>query len=85
MYWYERNYHRHDDKENFDFLSSLAQIIYEEIGYFMPRDMYECCKHLRELGWYGIRCNQANPYLNLGTSGWESEGDKPEGFDGDVL
>lgn len=61
--WYERKYYRRGEEDDFDFPRSLAQIIYEETGCLMPRDMHECDNHLRELGRYGIRRNQANPYL----------------------
>ena len=54
--WYARKYRRKDD---FDFPRNLAQILYEETGCVLPRDMdiYGCRAKL--LGKYGIRGKDA--------------------------
>lgn len=56
--WYERRYVP-KKRDVFDFPRSLAQIIYEETGCIMPRDMHRFDSELKSLGRYGIRGKDA--------------------------
>lgn len=53
--WYSREYSIKGD----DFPRSLAQILYEETGCLMPRNMHQYDSKLKILGKYGIRQNKA--------------------------
>ena len=53
--WYSREYKMKGD----DFPRSFAQILYEETGCLMPRDMHQYDSKLKILGKYGIRQNKA--------------------------
>lgn len=53
--WYKREYKIKGD----DFPRSLAQILYEETGCLMPRNMHQYDSKLKLLGRYGIRQNKA--------------------------
>ena len=57
--WYERKYVYSNKYRESDFPRSLAQIVYEETGCLMPRDMHLYDSAAKELGRYGIRGKDA--------------------------
>ena len=61
--WYERKYHQKGD-DLVDFPRSLAQIVYEETGCLMPRDMHRYDSRVKALGRYGIRGKDALTILS---------------------
>ena len=65
--WYERKYHRKGDNL-VDFPRSLAQIVYEETGCLMPRDMHRYDSRVKDLGRYGIRGKDALTILSCMTA-----------------
>ena len=60
---YERKYRMKE--EDFDFPRSLAQIIYEETGCILPRDLHIYDSRAKMLGKYGIRGKDAANALML--------------------
>lgn len=52
--WYERKYVPKDKDEAFAFNRSMAQIVYEETGCLMPRDMYKYEELPRRIRRYGV-------------------------------
>ena len=65
--WYERRFHK-KGKDIVDFPRSLAQIVYEETGCLMPRDMHLYDSRVKELGRYGIRGKEALTLLSCMTA-----------------
>lgn len=57
--WYERKYFYKGKEREDDFPRSLAQIVYEETGCLMPRDMHLYDSVSKDLGRYGIRGKDA--------------------------
>lgn len=57
--WYERKYVYSSKYREDDFPRSLAQIVYEETGCLMPRDMHMYDSVTKELSRYGIRGKDA--------------------------
>lgn len=57
--WYERKYVYNSKYREDDFPRSLAQIVYEETGCLMPRDMHLYDSAAKELSRYGIRGKDA--------------------------
>lgn len=57
--WYERKYVYSSKYREDDFPRSLAQIVYEETGCLMPRDMHLYDAAAKELSRYGIRGKDA--------------------------
>ena len=55
--WYQRDYRWKDD-DRCD-ARNLAQILYEETGCLMPRNLHRYDSFLKDLGKYGIRQNKA--------------------------
>ena len=60
--WYERKYLYHKGKDD-EFPRSLAQIVYEQTGCLMPRDMHLYDGVVKELSAYGIRGKDATGLL----------------------
>ena len=61
--WHERKYHYRGDE--FDFPRSLAQIVYEEAGVILPRDLHLYDRRARELTRYGVKGKDAANLLVL--------------------
>ena len=61
--WYERKYRLRGDE--FDYPRSLAQIVYEETGCILPRDLHMYDRYARELFRYGIKGKDAAGILTL--------------------
>ena len=61
--WYARNYRMKGD--DFDLPRSLAQILYEETGCILPRDLHFYDSRAKYLGKYGIRGKDAAAMLML--------------------
>jgi len=61
--WYERNYRMKGD--DFDFPRNLAQILYEETGCILPRDLHLYNSKAKMLGKYGIKGKDASALLML--------------------
>lgn len=62
--WYERRYGKNKD-DAFDFSRSLAQILYEETGCILPRDLHRYDKRMRELSDYGVKGKDSLLMLHL--------------------
>ena len=60
--WYERKYLYRKGRDD-EFPRSLAQIVYEQTGCLMPRDMHLYDGALKELSAYGIRGKDATGLL----------------------
>lgn len=65
--WYERRYVPEED-ELFAFDRSLAQILYEETGCIMPRDMHKYDGRQKALRKYGISAKETSSLLLLFTA-----------------
>ena len=63
--WYERKYVPKDEDELFTFNRSLAQIVYEETGCIMPRDMNKYAGRLRAIKGYGVKGKDSMALLYL--------------------
>ena len=61
--WYERKYQKKDDF----FPRSLVQLLYEETGCLMPRDLHLYDRRAKELGRYGVRGKDATMMLTMMT------------------
>ena len=62
--WYERKYQKKDDY----FPRSLVQLLYEETGCLMPRDLHLYDRRAKELGRYGVRGKDATIMLTMMTA-----------------
>ena len=62
--WYERKYQKKDDF----FPRSLVQLLYEETGCLMPRDLHQYDRRAKELGRYGVRGKDAQMMLTCMTA-----------------
>ena len=79
---YERNYRMKDD---FDFPRNLAQIIYEETGCILPRNLHVYDGKAKLLGKYGIRGKDAAAALMLmSTLGMNRRSAEALNFDADL-
>lgn len=65
--WYERRYMPEED-ELFAFNRSLAQILYEETGCIMPRDMHKYDGRQKALRKYGVSAKETSSLLLLFTA-----------------
>ena len=63
--WYERSYVPKDEDDPFTFKRSLAQIVYEETGCIMPRDMHKYDDRLRAIKGYGVKGKDSIALLYL--------------------
>ena len=63
--WYERKYVSKNEDELFTFNRSLAQIVYEETGCIMPRDMNKYADRLRAIKDYGVKGKDSMALLYL--------------------
>lgn len=63
--WYERKYAPKGEDELFAFNRSLAQILYEETGCIMPRDMHKYADRLKAIKDYGVRGKNSMALLYL--------------------
>ena len=57
--WYERTYCHKDNDEEFNYPHNLAQLVYEETGCLMPRDLHRYDSKYKYLGKFGIQRNIA--------------------------
>lgn len=81
--WYERNYRMKGD--DFDFPRNLAQILYEETGCILPRDLHLYDSKAKMLGKYGIKGKDAAAMLMLMTAlGTTRRSNKALNLKGDV-
>ena len=79
---YERNYRMKDD---FDFPRNLAQIVYEETGCILPRNLHVYDSKAKLLGKYGIRGKDAAAALMLmSTLGMNRRSAEALNFDADL-
>lgn len=62
--WYERKYQKKDDF----FPRSLVQLLYEETGCLMPRDLHLYDRRAKELGRYGVRGKDTIMLLTMMTA-----------------
>lgn len=57
--WYERKYFNKNNDIEYDYPLNLAQLVYEETGCLMPRDLHIYDSKYKRLGMYGIQRNNA--------------------------
>ncbi len=65
--WYERIYVPKED-EMFSFNRSMAQILFEETGCIMPRDIHKYDSRQKDLRKYGVPAKEINTFLLLSTA-----------------
>ncbi len=65
--WYERRYEPHEE-DTFVFDRSLAQIVYEETGCIMPRDLHMYDIRQKALKEYGLTGKEITPLLYIMTA-----------------
>ena len=57
--WYERTYYNKDTDDEFEYPHNLTQLIYEETGCLMPRDLHKYDSKYKYLGKFGIQRSNA--------------------------
>ena len=83
--WYERNYVPKRG-ELFSFNRSMAQILYEETGCLMPRDIHKYDGRQKMIRKYGVPAKDTNSLLLLFTAlAHARRGDRAINFEEDVL
>lgn len=83
--WYERSYIPKKG-ELFGFNRSLAQILFEETGCIMPRDIHKYDGRQRILRKYGIPAKETNTLLLLSTAlAHARRGERALNFEADIL
>ncbi len=83
--WYERSYVPKKG-ELFSFSRSMAQILYEETGCLMPRDIHKYDGRQRMIRKYGVSAKDTNTLLLLFTTlAHARRGDRAINFEEDVL